>query len=71
MIMVAGCASISIWESVIKLPMELNAGMVFIFAAVKDVLPLTLYQSTRMVRRIDGLSASLSLLLMVRDWKTA
>ena len=60
-----------IWESVIKLPMELNAGMVFIFAAVKDALPLTLYQSTRMVRRIDGLSASLSLLLMVRDWKTA
>ena len=61
----------SIWENVMKPRMELSAGMVFIFAAVKDALPFTLCQSTRMVRRIDGLSASLSLLLMVRDWKTA
>ena len=47
--------------------LEHSAGMVFIFAAIKDVLPLTLYQRTRMARRIDGLRASLSLLLIVRD----
>ena len=57
----------SIWENVIKPRMELSAGMGFIFAAVKDALPFARCQSTRMVRRIDGLSASLSLLLMVRD----
>ena len=56
---------------VIKLRMGHSAGMVSIFAAVKDALPLTLYQNTKMARRIDGLSASLSLLLVVRDWKTA
>ena len=71
MIMVADCASILTWASVIKLHMEHIARMDTIFAAARDVLPRNLFQNIKMVRRIDGWSASQSLLLMVRDYRTA
>ena len=37
----------------------------------RNVLPRILFQNIKMVRRIDGSSASRSLLLKVRDWRTA
>ena len=65
--MVADCASILTWASVIKPHMEHIARTDTIFAAAGDVLPRILFQNIKMVRRIDGSSASPSLLLMVRD----
>ncbi len=69
--MVADCASILTWASVIKLHKEHVARTDIIFAAARDVLPRFLFQNIRIVRRIDGSSASRSLLLMVRDWRIA
>ena len=56
-----------IWASAIRPHMEHIARTDAIFAAARDVLPHILFQDIKMIRRIDGSSASRSLLLKVRD----